>query len=63
METNTYLVTLNNGAKEEVYCSDFFRAAALAVKQHRDKNPDAPDNLAMSDIEPVGNCSDIVTVN
>ena len=44
METNTYLVTLNNGAKEEVYCSDFFRASALAVKQHRDKNPDAPED-------------------
>ena len=39
--TNTYLVKLTNGKEEEVYAPTFMHATAIAIKQHKEKNPDA----------------------
>lgn len=57
---NAYLVILNNGAEEVVYSSDWMVAPAIAVKQYKEKNPDAPDNLAMRDIKAI-NADDMIT--
>jgi len=48
--TNTYLVKLTNGKEEEVYAPTFMHATAIAIKQHKEKNPDAPEGLNFTDI-------------
>ena len=57
---NHYLVILNNGAEVEVYAPNWMVAPAYAIKEYREKNPDAPDNLGMTDIKAV-NADDMVT--
>lgn len=59
---SVYLVTLSNGEKIEIVSPDFMRAAGLAVRKYREENPDAPEHLGMSDIEPI-EADDIISFN
>ena len=57
---NHYLVILNNGAEVEVFAPIWGLAPSRAIKEYKEKNPDAPDNLAMVDLKAI-NADDMIT--